>query len=115
MIVMRPIQEPLVLEEINRGRFSGEVEGYVVMDGPDYKGSFLYKVENGVTWVLDEQLTDPSLIDGAVRAAVAAGENRGAGSFGINTDSPRLAAWRQAMFKIGPDVLPNDRLFHLCG
>ena len=41
MIVMRPIQEPLVLEEINRGRFSGEVEGYVVMDGPDYKGSFL--------------------------------------------------------------------------
>ena len=73
MIVMRPIQEPLVLEEINQGRFSGEVEGYVVMDGPDYKGSFLYKVENGVTWVLDEQLTDPSLIDGAVRAAVAAG------------------------------------------
>ena len=49
MIAMRPIDQPAVLDEINAGRFSGPVEGYVVMDGPQYLGNFLYKVENGVT------------------------------------------------------------------
>lgn len=114
MIAMRPIEQPAVLDEINAGRFSGPVEGYVVMDGPQYLGNFLYKVENGVTVVLDEQLADQSLVDGAVRAAVAAGENRGAVSFRINMDSPRLAYWKQVMFKNGPDILENKKLFHSC-
>ena len=94
MIAMRPIDQPAVLDEINAGRFSGPVEGYVVMDGPQYLGNFLYKVENGVTWVLDEQLADPSLC--------------------INPDSPRLAYWKQVMFKNGPDILENKKLFHSC-
>ena len=34
MIAMRPILEQDVLDLLNDGRFDGEVEGYVVMDGP---------------------------------------------------------------------------------
>ena len=34
MIAMRPIREYDVIDLLNNGRFEGEVEGYVVMDGP---------------------------------------------------------------------------------
>ena len=41
MIAMRPILEPDVLELLNDGRFDGDIEGYVVMDGPNYLGHML--------------------------------------------------------------------------
>ena len=43
MIAMRPIREYDVIDLLNNGRFEGEVEGYVVMDGPKYLGHMLYR------------------------------------------------------------------------
>ena len=44
MIAMRPILEQDVLDLLNDGRFDGEVEGYVVMDGPNYLGLSLIHI-----------------------------------------------------------------------
>ena len=114
MIRMFPVEEPAVLDSLNQGRFSGDLRGYVILDGPDYRGHCLFAVEPGLTRVLEVQVTDPSLLDGAVRAAVAAGENAGASAFTVS-GQPELAHWRQVWFKGCPDPIPNDRLFHLCG
>ena len=46
MIAMRPIREYDVIDLLNNGRFEGEVEGYVVMDGPKYLGHMLYRVDS---------------------------------------------------------------------
>ena len=70
MIRMIPVEEPEVLDSLVQGRFSGEVRGYVIMDGPEYRGHCLFTVEPGCTRVLEVQVSDPSLLDGAVRAAV---------------------------------------------
>ena len=53
MIAMRPIREYDVIDLLNNGRFEGEVEGYVVMDGPKYLGHMLYRVDGAVTQVLE--------------------------------------------------------------
>ena len=68
MIRMIPVKEPEVLDSLVQGRFSGEVRGYVIMDGPEYRGHCLFTVEPGCTRVLEVQVSDPSLLDGAVRA-----------------------------------------------
>ena len=81
MIAMRPIREYDVIDLLNNGRFEGEVEGYVVMDGPKYLGHMLYRVDGAVTQVLECGVEEKMFVDGAVRACVAAGENAGATSF----------------------------------
>ena len=75
MIAMRPILEPDVLELLNDGRFDGDIEGYVVMDGPNYLGHMLYRIDGDFVDVLDCGLQESALVDGGVRACVAAGEN----------------------------------------
>ena len=114
MIRMIPVEEPQVLDSLVQGRFSGDVRGYVILDGPEYRGHCLYAVEPGLTRVLEVRLSDPSLLDGAVRAAVAAGENAGASAFTV-ADQPELLGWRDARFRGCPDPIPNARLFHFCG
>ncbi len=83
MIAMRPIREYDVIELLNAGRFSGDVEGYVVMNGPEYLGHMLYRVDGAVTRVLECGVENTALIDGAVRACVAAGEHAGASAFAV--------------------------------
>ncbi len=114
MIAMRPINEPDVLGVLNDNRFDGDIEGYVVMDGPAYLGHALYKVENDITLVLDVALESNPLIDGAVRAAVAAGERAGAHSFAVNTQNLRLAEWAAVFCKNDTSPYPNEKLFHEC-
>ncbi len=114
MIRMIPVEEPEVLDSLVQGRFSGDVRGYVILDGPEYRGHCLFAVEPGCTRVLEVRVSDPSLLDGAVRAAVAAGENAGASVFAL-ADQPELLRWREAWFRGCPDPIPNDRLFHFCG
>lgn len=115
MIRMQPIEEPLVLESLDDGRFGGPLRGYVIMNGPEYLGHCLFRVRQGCTWVLEAVLKDPSLLDGAVRAAVAAGENAGAERFCVNEEQPELRRWKQAMFPVLEMPIENGRLFHLCG
>ncbi len=96
MVVMRPIDEPAVLDELDAGRFGGAasgLRGYVVMEGPAYHGWALFRVEAGTTQVLACCLDEKPLVDGAVRACVAAGENAGAVRFSICTDDALLAEW----------------------
>ena len=76
MIAMRPILEQDVLDLLNDGRFDGEVEGYVVMDGPNYLGHMLYRIDGDFIDVLDCGVQESALVDGGVRACVAAGENQ---------------------------------------
>lgn len=96
MIAMRPIREYDVIDLLNNGRFEGEVEGYVVMDGPKYLGHMLYRV------------------DGAVRACVAAGENAGATSFRVNGEDEKLAEWKNVFFPEAQGDVPNSSIFHTC-
>ena len=42
MIAMRPILEQDVIDLLNDGRFEGELDGYVVMEGSNYLGYILY-------------------------------------------------------------------------
>ena len=90
MIAMRPIREYDVIDLLNNGRFEGEVEGYVVMDGPKYLGHMLYRVDGAVTQVLECGVEEKMFVDGAVRACVAAGENAGATSFRVNGEDEKL-------------------------
>ncbi|MEG0911123.1 MAG: hypothetical protein RSB47_05970 [Ruthenibacterium sp.] len=114
MIVMRPIREDAVLAELNANRFSGEIDGYVIMDGPRYLGHILYKLENDVTHVLDCGVCDTAVIDGAVRACVGAGENAGAKSFCVNESDEKLCKWRNIFCKNDTNPIPNEKIFHQC-
>lgn len=113
MIAMRPIKEPDVINSINNGRFSEELFGYVVMDGPSYLGHILYSINKETTIVLDANLDNNMLVDGAVRACVAAGEFKGAKSFAIQSDCKCLIDWRNVFCKT-ENPLPNEKLFTQC-
>lgn len=117
MIVMRPILEAAVLSELCAERFPGVEDllaGYVVMDGPQYIGHMLYKVDGDVTTVLDCGLTDTALVDGGVRACVAAGEHAGASLFSLNEEDEALRKWREIFLKNEKTPAPNDKIFSLC-
>ena len=114
MLAMRPIDEPDVVELLNDGRFDGPVEGYIMMDGPNYLGHALFKVEDGVTTVLDSGVEEMQNVDGILRACVAAGENRGAKHFAVNQDHPQLAQWWQVFCKGLQPPAPVDHIFNLC-
>ncbi len=114
MIVMRPVDESQVVESLNQGRFEGDVRAYVVMDGPQYHGYMLYRVDGEVTAVLECGVEEQPLIDGAVRACIAAGENAGAARFTLNSRDERLENWRQVFLKGQALPAPNEQIFHSC-
>lgn len=114
MLTMRPIDEADVVALMNNGRFAGEVEGYVMMDGPAYLGSALFCVEDGVTTVLDSDVKDGQHLDGIVRACVANGENRGAKRFAVNEENAALAHWWGVFCKGLVAPAPVSHIFHQC-
>ena len=114
MIVMRPIAEQMVLDTINQGRFEGELEGYVVMDEALYMGHMLYRVQGEITTVLACSLVNTALVDGGVRACIAAGENAGATSFALNMEDAALEKWHNVFFKNQPLPIQNEKLFGQC-
>ena len=114
MNAMRPIREYDVIDLLNNGRFEGEVEGYVVMDGPKYLGHMLYRVDGAVTQVLECGVEEKMFVDGAVRACVAAGENAGATSFRVNGEDEKLAEWKNVFFPEAQGDVPNGSIFHTC-
>lgn len=111
---MRPIDEPDVIDLLNDGRFEGEVEGYIMMDGPTYLGHALFIVEDGVTTVLDSGVEEMQMLDGIVRACVAAGDNRGAKKFDVNREHPPLAKWWDIFCKEYDGPAPVDHIFTFC-
>ncbi|MDL2254103.1 hypothetical protein LJC49_08585 [Ruminococcaceae bacterium OttesenSCG-928-I18] len=115
MLAMRPIEEPDVIDLLNGGRFEGALEGYVVLEGPRYLGHTLFWVEKDEVKVLDAEIEDPAILDGAVRACLAAGENRGAKWFEINRENPALAHWEEVFCKNIPRPRPIETLWGTCG
>jgi hypothetical protein len=114
MLNMRPIDEPDVVELLNNGRFEGDVEGYIMMDGPTYLGHALFCVKDGVTTVLDSGVEEMKMLDGIVRACVAAGDNRGAKQFFVNRSHPSLAEWWRIFCKEFDEPAPVDHIFTFC-
>ena len=114
MIAMRPILEPDVLELLNDGRFDGDIEGYVVMDGPNYLGHMLYRIDGDFVDVLDCGLQESALVDGGVRACVAAGENAGCSEFTVNMQDAALARWYEVFFPHSMQPVAITALFSGC-
>lgn len=114
MLAMKPIDEPDVVDLLNNGRFAGEVEGYIMMDGPAYCGHALFVVENGVTRVLDSGVDDFTMLDGIVRACIAAGDNRGAKEFAVNREHDALNRWWNQFCAEMPEPVSVDHIFHFC-
>ena len=54
------------------------------------------------------------VVDGAVRACVAAGENAGATSFRVNGEDEKLAEWKNVFFPEAQGDVPNSSIFHTC-
>lgn len=115
MLHIQPIDEPDVIALLNAGRFDGEVDGYIMMevgrDEPVYLGHALFRVQDGVTTVLDTGVEDTPLLDGIVRACVAAGEARGAKQFAVNGEHPPLAAWWDVFCKGMTPPAPVEHIF----
>ena len=101
MIAMRPIREYDVIDLLNNGRFEGEVEGYVVMDGPKYLGHMLYRVDGAVTQVLECGVEEKMFVDGAVRACV-------------NGEDEKLSYPLYTYLRRYHLRLPNSSIFHTC-
>lgn len=117
MIVMRPIAEPAVLDDLDAGRFGGAargVRGYVVMEGARYHGHALFRVLQGVTEVLECRLDETPLVDGAVRACVAAGEHAGARYFRVRCEDRALAQWYQVFCGRHSQPVANGVLLGSC-
>ncbi|WP_367926114.1 hypothetical protein [uncultured Ruthenibacterium sp.] len=114
MIAMRPILEQDVIDLLNNGRFEGDLDGYVVMEGPTYLGYILYRLDKTIVSVLDCGVENTACIDGAIRACLAAGENAGCTAFEINGEDEKLKKWRNIFCKNEPDPVPINKIFSLC-
>ncbi len=115
MLSMQPIRETDVIALLCAGRFAGEVEGYVVMEGPEYCGYALFRLEGDTATLLDTSLNTPLLLDGAARACLAAAERRGARQFWVNADCAALAQWGQAHGAPPMHTAPIAPLWGHCG
>ena len=114
MLAMHPIDEPDVIDLLNAGRFEGDVEGYILMEGPDYLGHALFRVESGITTVLDSGVENTQMLDGIIRACIAAGDNRGAKRFLVNQQHPPLQKWWQVFCKGLDGPAPVEHIFTFC-
>ena len=114
MIAMRPILEQDVIDLLNNGRFEDEIDGYVIMNGAEYLGYALYRVQDGCTTVLACETQSNALVDGAVRACVAAGGNAGADRFCVNKEDQALAKWASVFLHGAKEIVPNGELFGHC-
>ena len=121
MISMKPIKEPDVIELLNNGRFDGDIDGYVIMNGPEFLGSCIFRVDGGNVTVLDAKTKgtdqtppDYSVLDGAVRAAVANGQNRGADNFTVLYTNSSLENWCRVFCGGEHENIPISRIFGHC-
>lgn len=114
MYSMKLILEPDVIDLLNRDRFEGDLEGYILSDGADLFGWSLFKIEDGITHMLDIQAPGTQFVDGLIRASVAYGENGGAKAFTLNPDIPDLKKYRDVFFRNEEDPIATEKLFVPC-
>ncbi len=114
MISMHTINEPDVLFSLNADRFGDETRGYVVMDGKNYLGHFLFTVEEELVTVQECAVEQTPVIDMGVRACIAAGENAGAKIFNVNLSDEKLATWMRIFCKGDTEPQKIEKIFHSC-
>ncbi len=114
MYAMKPIIEKDVIDLLNRGRFEGNMEGYVLSDGADLFGWSLFRIDGDITMMLDILSPGDQFLDGLIRASVAYGEARGATKFSFNKDNADFMRYKKVFFEKQGDVISNDLLFTPC-
>lgn len=111
MISMKPILAQEVITQLNENRFPGDLDGYIIMNGEEYLGYALYCVADKITTVLCCQANENALVDGVVRACIAAGEQEGATSFSVNMEEAGLKQWYSVFMKEAAMPVANEKLF----
>ena len=114
MITMKPILEPEILEIFNKGRFGEDIEGLIISDGTGCLGHSLWRLDGTTAVVLDVSVKDPSLLDGAIRAAIAVAENAGATGFWVEDTTPEMTKWRTVFCKEAQAPIPLETIFSPC-
>ena len=114
MITIKPITEEAILEIFNKGRFDGDVEGMIASDGTGCIGHCLYRIDGGMVRMLDAQVRDPSLLDGVIRAGLAAAQSAGATGFWVEDNDLQMTRWREAFCKNASAPIDFDVIFHTC-
>lgn len=112
MLAIMPIAQKQLLNQLNSGRFKGQIQGYVAVEDGRYLGFALFSVKDGLATVLDAQIEEAQCVDGAVRACLAAGQKQGAGFFAVELKSPALALWWDTFCK---HILPPAPIGHIFG
>lgn len=114
MVTMKPILDQEILDIFNRGRFSGELEGTILSDGRGCAGHCLWQMQGSTAVILQAETDDPALLDGIMRASLAAAENAGAAGFWVEDDGGALSAWRQRFAAGYAAPIPFSVIFHTC-
>lgn len=114
MITMKPIEAEEVLEIFNKGRFEGDVEGYILSDGKGCLGYCLYRIDKDLARILAAEVQDEALLDGAIRSCLAAAQDRGAAGFWVEDSSEPVVRWKQKWCGGISAPIPFDRIFHTC-
>lgn len=114
MISIKPIAHEEVLNELG-AQYGAGLEGVIASDGVKTLGYCLYKIENACTVLYYATGEDAAMLDGVVRAAVAAGERAGAAFFSCRSGGEELNTWFSKLFpNAGQMPLENDELFGGC-
>ena len=111
---MKPVLESDVIELLNNGRFSGNIEAYIMADGKDMLGHSLFEIKGETTTLFDAKANDMRLLDGIIRASIAKGQSVGATGFAINEKSEQLSAWAAIFLKGMVPPYMNEQLFKSC-
>ena len=121
MISMKPILEPDVLSLLNKDRFEGSLQGYVITDGKEYLGYCIYIVDGTMVTILDvvvkgteNVVPDYSVLDGAVRAAVNNGNLQGATVFKVLFTTDAMKKWVAVFCKDAGESALIETFFASC-
>ena len=74
----------------------------------------LYRIDGDFVDVLDCGLQESALVDGGVRACVAAGEDAGCSEFTVNMQTHALARWYEVLFPHSMQPVAIKALFSGC-
>ncbi len=89
------IAEPAVLEELNAGRFEGDVSGCVVMENEHYRGHVLFSRNGACAHILDSTVSGDDALSLALRACLAKCLRLGAVHFDVNMQNDALRMFWQ--------------------
>ncbi len=98
MVQAFSITEPQVVAQLNAGRFEGEIEGFVVMEGASYLGYMLFCKRDKLAEILESSIENQEVLDFVLRACLCKCLRLGAVWFCMRTEQAALQAfWRDSV------------------